>query len=160
MQAKGYGLTGRWTWLYPITLTLHLLEELWAAGGYHPWLASHGGAAMSTVSFLALTGAGVVALSAGLALLREDWLQWLVMGLAFFYLVNTAAHLIECLLTHSFSPGSFSGVLLWLPLALFTLSRTRQRHGRIPAWGRLLALTLGGQAVLTFSLWRPLLWQG
>lgn len=151
------GLRGRWVWLYPMALALHLLEELWAGGGYHPWLAGQGGAAMSPAAFLASTGAGLLVLTAAVALLSEQRLKWLILGLAFFFLINTAAHLLECLLTRSFSPGSVSGVLLWVPLALLTLYRARRHYGRIPAWGRLLALAMAGQAILAFSLWRPLL---
>ncbi|HSR53479.1 MAG TPA: HXXEE domain-containing protein [Acidobacteriota bacterium] len=148
---------GKWVWLYPFFLAVHIVEEWAAQGGYAEWLASRGGTSMSQVFFLGSTGAGLLVMAAVVARFRQDErFQWPLMTLAFFYLANACAHLAEWVLTAAYSPGSLSGVLLWVPLAVFTIHRLR-RTGQGTPMGKALITALLAQGLLTLSLWHPLL---
>jgi len=108
---------GPWIWLFPATLAVHFLEELWLHGGFYSWLSTVTGERLPGALLLPAGLAGV-ALGAGAVYLalRDPRFLWVVPALGGIYLVNAAFHVGASWLTGTLSPGTVSGLVLWLPL--------------------------------------------
>jgi hypothetical protein len=104
----------RW-WLFPATGVVHFTEELFAAGGFYTWVTSIGGSRMSMARFASGTLLALVSLTIAAWVARNRY-DWLLFALAAILVTNALSHLAGTLLTHSYSPGTLSGLGLWLPL--------------------------------------------
>lgn len=51
--------------------------------------------------------------------------RWLLASLGFIVTFNGALHTVASIVTRCYSPGLFSGLLLWVPLGVFALRRCR-----------------------------------
>jgi hypothetical protein len=76
-------------------------------------------AAAILVGFVAMTLASWVARK------RYDWLLFALAGMI---LTNALSHFAGTVVTHSYSPGTLSGLVLWLPLGGAVLYRGLARH--------------------------------
>jgi len=104
----------RW-WLFPATSIVHFGDELFVGGGFYTWVTSIGGARVSMVrfAFATVVAFASITIASWVAQRRYDWLLF---ALAAIILTNALTHLVGSLATHSYSPGTVSGLLLWLPL--------------------------------------------
>jgi hypothetical protein len=120
----------RW-WLFPGTYLVHSIDELVSAGGLPAWVARLGLAPMSTKQFVWASLLALVAMTVAAWVVRNGKPDWLVFALTATVVLNALAHLTLSFATRSYSPGTASGVLLWLPLGAAILWRdgihTRQR---------------------------------
>ena len=104
----------RW-WLFPATGIVHFGEELFAGGGFYTWVTSVGGSRMSMARFASGTFVALVSLTVASWVARKRY-DWLLFALAAIVVTNALTHLAGTLLTRSYSPGTVSGLVLWLPL--------------------------------------------
>jgi len=134
----------RYVWLFPGTYVVHLVEEVYAGAGFPAWISGLSGLAVTKPAFLATNAvalAGMLLLS-GLVALRAS-LSWLVAVLGATVVLNGLLHVMASIFTGSYSPGAFSGLLLWLPLG--GLAMWRAHSWLAPrVW---LAAVLGGVAL-------------
>ena len=134
----------RYVWLFPATYVVHLAEEVYAGEGFPAWVSHATGLAVTKQAFMTVNGvvlAGMLVLS-GLVVLRQS-LSWLVAALGMAVAVNGVLHVTASALSHSYSPGAVSGLLLWIPLG--GLAMYRARGWLAPrVW---LAAVLGGVAL-------------
>ena len=112
----------RW-WLFPGTHLVHFIDELVSAGGLPAWMARLGLAPMSTKQFVGASLLALVAMTVTAWVARKGKPDWLVFGLTAIVVLNALAHLTLSLATRSYSPGTASGALLWLPLGAAILWR-------------------------------------
>lgn len=132
-----------WPLLFPLTFLVHIAEEYWCGGGFYNWSRVLG-MQMDGPRFLQINAVAwmVMALLCLLAVLVER-MRWVMISFAAAVLLNGAAHTIASLVTASYSPGLFSGLLLWLPLGTYTLvsayaGMNRRKYWGAIAWGLIM----------------------
>lgn len=115
-------------WLFPAAYALHILEEWF--GGFPEWLAVFGGAPMPRGVFVVINATAFSAmLLAARAAVRREAHGWMAVGIATIVLTNGLAHILSSLATGTYSPGLFTGVVLYLPLGQLALLRAWQQAG-------------------------------
>jgi len=148
-------LRGRWLWLIPASYALHIAEEGLAGERFYRWIGRVTGREVSPGVFVGVNLAYEAAMVAAIrqALARED-AAWVVPALGTITAVNGIGHLAGSLVTHSYSPGTVSGVGVWAPLGLFAVIRSRQILPR-QVWRRGITagvLILGSVVLLAVPL--------
>ena len=116
----------RW-WLFPVTSAVHFGDELFAGGGFYSWVTSIGGTPVSMARFASGTLVAFVSITIASWVARKRY-DWLLFALATIVLTNALTHAAGSLLTHSYSPGTASGLVLWLPLGGAILYRGFARN--------------------------------
>ncbi|HEV2764662.1 MAG TPA: HXXEE domain-containing protein [Pyrinomonadaceae bacterium] len=150
------GLPRWWPLLFPLTFVVHVAEEVWCGEGFPAWATRLSGVEMTYERFLALNAIawGVMLAGCLLAVVFER-LRWLALPFASAVLLNGFAHTAATVFTASYSPGLLSGLLLWVPLALYTLRRARRFTERKTFWlAAAFGLVLHGLLTLTVVLTR------
>lgn len=128
------GFPRLWPLLFPATYLVHIAEEYWCGGGFYNW-AKVLGMEISPTRFLAINAlawtimASVCAIASAIPATRPGMVPF-----ASAVLLNGAAHLLASLLTGTYSPGLFSGLLLWIPLGSYTLGRAHSGMPRRVFW--------------------------
>lgn len=145
------GLPRLWPLLFPLTYVLHVAEETWCGEGFPAWASRLSGVALTQERFLALNAVALgVMLAICLLAAASAGLRWLVIPFAAAVLLNGSAHTAATLFTATYSPGLFSGLLVWVPLGFYTLRRTRPLFSRATFWSAVaLGLALHGLLLLT-----------
>ncbi len=138
-----------WPLLFPLTYLVHIAEEYWCGGGFYRW-AQVVGMQMSGPRFLQINAFAwtVMALLCVLAVTVAR-LRWMMLAFAAAVSLNGAAHTLASLATVSYSPGLWSGLLMWLPLGLHTLRRAYAGMSRRGYWGA-IAWGLVMHSLVTF----------
>jgi hypothetical protein len=113
-------------WLFALAYAAHLTEEVLA--GFPRWLALVTGEPLPMTAFVAINAAGmaIVVWAIRAATTREQ-AGWAGIAVAAAAGVNALAHLAGSLLTAEYSPGLFTGVVLYVPLSFLTLTRAFQQ---------------------------------
>lgn len=145
----GRDLPRFWPLLFPATYVVHVAEETW--GGFPAWASRLSGVGLTEERFLALNVfAFCVMLLANLVAAGFRELRWLMLPFAAAVSLNGLAHLVGSLLSVSYSPGLVTGLLVWVPLGLYTLGRARAVFPRATFWAAVVAgLALHGLLLLT-----------
>jgi hypothetical protein len=121
--------TGNWAWLFPISYLVHIAEEYW--GGFPAWIARFWGVESSLSNFLSWNGGAWVMMTVGVAVaLKTKSYRWLLVSFGTVVLINGLVHAGASVVTHSYSPGVISGLLLFVPLGVITLLRARETVNR------------------------------
>lgn len=108
---------GLWIWLFPATLAVHFMEELSLHGGFYSWLSTVTDERLPGAMLLPAAIVGVALASGAVYLaIRDPRFLWVVPALGGIYLVNAIFHVMASWLTGTLSPGTVSGLVLWLPL--------------------------------------------
>ncbi len=113
-----------WVLALPVLYALHLLEERFAGIGFPDWLNQYMGADLSMADFLAIN---VVAFSA-VVLVTILFVRGIIPILPILVIVtvfglNGLIHLATSVTTESYSPGTLSGLVGYLPLYWYTWTR-------------------------------------
>jgi hypothetical protein len=109
-------------WLFPCCYALHLLEE-WL-GGFPEWVALVAGAELPRAAFISINAvAMLMMLLAARAAVKSERDGWMAIAIATILLINGIGHVLGSLVTRSYSPGLFTGVVLYLPIAQLALMR-------------------------------------
>jgi hypothetical protein len=106
---------------------VHFSDELFAGGGFYTWVTSIGGAPISMARFASATLVAFVSITTASWLARKRY-DWLLFALAAIIFTNALTHFVGSLATHSYSPGTVSGLVLWLPLGGAILYRGLARN--------------------------------
>jgi hypothetical protein len=136
-----------WPLLFPATYLLHIAEEYWCGERFFNWASRIAGINLTEQAFLEINAAAltIMLLMAGMAFSRPTF-QWIVIPMSTAVSINGVAHLLGTIFSRSYSPGLVTGVLLWIPLGVFTLYRARET-GRYWA-GVMLGVILHGLVTL------------
>lgn len=123
-----------WGWLFPATYAVHIVEELWGGEGFVAWFARVTGVELRAEQFLLWNTLALLLMSASIVLtMRFKHLRPLLLAYGATFLLNALSHLTAAVYTISYSPGMFSGLLLWMPLGALTLlsfGKTMSRRAR------------------------------
>ena len=122
--ARTNAFAGSWAWLFPASYLAHIAEEYW--GGFPAWIERFWGVVSSDANFLSWNGGAWVMMCVGVALvLVTKSYRWLLVSFGTVVLINGVVHALASVVTWSYSPGLVSGLLLYVPLGLFTQRRAR-----------------------------------
>jgi hypothetical protein len=127
-------------WLLVAAYGAHILEEWF--GGFPEWVASIAGAPLPRGAFLAINAVALFLVVVGTRVAtRGETRGWIAIAVAAVLFVNALLHVLGSLLTATYSPGMFTGVILYLPLGGLALLRAwDQTPGRSFARGVLAGL--------------------
>ncbi len=142
---------GKWLWLFPITYLVHIAEEYWGGEGFYRWISRLSGAELTAERFISLNTTFWVIMATGIAIVVFTSSQhWIALAFGTIVLINGSAHTIGSILTQSYSPGLFSGLLLWIPLGAITLRRGWKLSTRGQfAVGLIIGIVLHAMVTLT-----------
>ena len=113
-------LTGLWVWLFPLAYGLHIVEEYWFH--FPAYVANLSGRHISNPQFLLINAIFWLFMVAAvvLVLARPSW-AWLVVTLATVLGINAALHIVSSVVTFTYSPGTVTAALLYVPLVVYAL---------------------------------------
>jgi hypothetical protein len=113
-------------WLLVAAYGAHIVEE-WV-GGFPEWVALLAGAPLPRDAFIVINAAGMAGMVAAThGATRHARLGWMAIAIAALLFANGALHLVGSIATGSYSPGLFTGVILYLPLGQLALMRAWQQ---------------------------------
>jgi hypothetical protein len=133
--------TTLWPWLFPITYLLHVAEEYWGGEGYSTYLLRLRGVQLSPTRFLLVQSVGLALMIVGIILARRLHFPNLMSGiLGSVVLVNGLTHTILSIGYAEYVPGLITSTLLWIPLGIATLLRSKRTMREARYW---LCVALG-----------------
>ena len=103
-------------WLLPITILAHQLEEYLM--GFPKWYSDLLNAQLSNSDFLLINGIGLFLFTIYAWSYHFNRSNFILLSLGTLVLVNGIIHLGLSVFTWSFSPGTITGVFLFLPLGV------------------------------------------
>ena len=114
--------TGPWIWLFPLAYGLHIVEEY--AFHFPAYIANVSGQHLSNMQFL-LLNAALLFLTAAVTVfvLARPSEAWMVVTLAAVLAINAAVHLLGSIVTATYSPGSVTAAVLYIPLVVYAVRR-------------------------------------
>jgi hypothetical protein len=125
---SGAPVLGDWIWLFPLAYGAHLAEELWIGGGLPAWLSDLTGAPLTVDRFIDINATFFVLMVVMVVVAR--WGRGgVIVILGSLVGLNGLLHLGLSLATMTYSPGTVTGILAWLPLG-FTALRWGRAHLR------------------------------
>jgi hypothetical protein len=128
-------------WLMPGAYALHILEEWF--GGFPEWVTVLGRNPLPREAFVVINAIAFTAMIfAARAAARRESHGWMAVAIATILLTNGLAHILASLGTASYSPGLFTGVVLYLPLGNLALLRAWEQAGASFARGVWMGLAL------------------
>lgn len=134
-------------WLLPATILVHQLEEYF--GQFPLWYSNLLNAQLSNQDFIAINVCGLFIFT-GFSLsyiFNKNSLILVALGTLVF--VNGIVHLLLSIFTFSYSPGSISGVILFIPLGIIIFKRILPQ---LPKHQRALAIAIGIFVLMTVSM--------
>ena len=127
-------------WSFPAFYAAHILEEWF--GGFPEWLGIvSGGEGLPRGAFVAINAVAMAVMvlatrrvtraeRRGQDPLQDDGYGWIAVAIGTILLVNGLAHIVASLVTATYSPGLFTSLVLYLPLAQLALFRAWQQAPR------------------------------
>jgi len=114
--------TGSWVWLFPIAYGFHIAEEY--AFHFPAYVANVTGRHLSNSQFLFLNTVFWLLMAAVVVVvIVRPSRAWLVITLAAILGINAAAHLLGSVVTATYSPGTVTAALLYIPLVVYAFRR-------------------------------------
>ncbi len=136
-------LTGAWTALFPLTYCLHIAEEYWAGETFYGWVSRVWQITLTRDEFLALNAIAMTVMVAGVLVANVTNVRLPIPAFGFVTAFNGSLHAIASIVTASYSPGTVSGVLIWIPLGVDALRRSHRALSAAEFYG---GVTLGAAA--------------
>ena len=118
----------RWSVLLPLAYVAHLCEEWWGGPGFSAWTHAVLGAEVSPDRFILINAVALPLFVIGTVYaIRNNRFAWLAAALAALLVLNGALHLLATVGFATYSPGTVTGVLLYLPLGGLVLWHMSRR---------------------------------
>jgi hypothetical protein len=107
----------RWSVLLPLVYCAHLSEEWWGGPGFSAWAHAVFGAEVSPFRFILINAVAFVFFTVGTVYaIRSSRCGWFAAALSALLFLNGVLHLIATVGFATYSPGTVTGALLYLPL--------------------------------------------
>ena len=113
-------------WLLPSAYVVHIIEEFYGGEGLPMWLSHFINANISNLDFILINSVAlsiVVLFSFYYSFYKQNNLLFLALISLFF--INGIVHLAASIYSNTYSPGSVSGVLLYLPIGVFIFKKLK-----------------------------------
>lgn len=126
----------------PLFYSIHIIEE-WI-GGFPEWLAMVVGSPLPRPAFIVINAVAlIVMILAARATTKREANGWMGIAIATILLVNGLLHILGSVATTSYSPGLFTGIVLYLPISQLALLRAwTQAHGSMFVRGVVTGIVL------------------
>ncbi len=135
--------------LLPLALLLHQVEEWF--GGFPAWASTLLGSEITPERFLLINALGLAVFVVGaLAARLSPQMAWFGVSLAALVGLNGVLHGLASLSTGSYSPGTVTGLLLYIPLSAIVLRSSAGRLSR-PVFTGSVVFGVLVHALATFS---------
>jgi len=125
-------VTPWWVIFLPIAFLAHICEEWLGGPGFPAWTQSTFSVGVSPARFVLMSGGGLLVMTVSIiAALRDRRGAWLAVTFAAMITVNGLLHAIATAAFSTYSPGTITGLLVFVPLgslALLSMSRCLPRH--------------------------------
>jgi hypothetical protein len=106
--------------LFPLAYGLHIAEEY--SFHFPAYAANLTGRLMSNPQFLLINSVfWLLMVTAVVLVLAQPSVAWLVVTLASVLGINAALHIVGSVVTFTYSPGTVSAALLYVPLVVYAL---------------------------------------
>ena len=113
-------------WLLVAAYAAHIAEEWF--GGFPQWLALLAGTPLPRGAFVVINAVGMaLMIVATRAATEREARGWMTIAIAALLFTNGVLHILGSIATGSYSPGLFTGVILYLPLGQLALIRAWQQ---------------------------------
>jgi len=111
-------------WLAPPAYLIHLFDEYFSAEGLPNWISGVFNVNLSVDDFIIINSIGFVAVLITITLYSLDKIgHFFPAALGVLFFINGIIHLVASIFTASLSPGTISGVLLYIPLGILIFGR-------------------------------------
>ena len=115
-------------WAFPAVYFVHLIDERFWGVGTANWATIHGPLYFTNYAWLWVNIPSMLALTLVAALVARGAVpEWAIVALSVHLLLHAVMRIGGTLVFASVSPGLISGVLLCLPLAVWSLARGYRR---------------------------------
>lgn len=116
-------------WLFPPAFLIHVTEEYLGGGALQTATGANlKGVNLTAQQFVVITGTAFMLLIVGILLSRRfKFPDWLLVCLGTILLINAATHSVSTVLTAQYSPGLMTGLLIFVPLGLLTLTQLKSK---------------------------------
>lgn len=107
-------------WILPIVYIFHLIEEYFGGEGLPLWLSEFIKAEISNLVFIIINSIAltiVVVFAFIYSFIKQ--INVLFLALITLFFVNGLLHLFLSIYTFSYSPGTITGVILYLPMGIY-----------------------------------------
>jgi hypothetical protein len=141
-----------WSWLFPATYILHILEEGLAGERFYNWSHRIIGRRIPARAFLVLNASFLGLMVAAAVVLRSGEGPWLLPTLGTITALNGLGHFAGSVITRSYSPGVITGLLLWMPLGIAALLLSKQALPMGAWWQGVIAGLLSSGLVVCSAL--------
>ncbi len=135
-------------WSLVLAASIHIIEEFAFPGGFKTWWCAYKPEIAASVSnrFLIIINTvlilfGVIVALAVQAPRGNGVAAWLALAALLFS--NAIFHIIGAVQTKRYSPGMISGIILYIPLAIYGFAHFL-RSGQVSMGAALIAIALGG----------------
>ncbi len=138
--------------LLPVAVALHIAEEWF--GGFVDWAGLALNLNIGNERFLAINAVGLVLIVIGaVSAYREPRAAWIGVSIAALVGLNAILHTVLSVIVGAYSPGTITGLLLYVPLA-FIIIRWAAAHlsGRVVGGAILFGIGIHVVATLSASL--------
>jgi len=136
------------SWSLAGAASIHIFEEFAFPGGFKAWWCAYKPDIAASVSnrFLVIINSVLIAFSVTVALAMSTpnsngIAAWLTLAALLFS--NAIFHLIGAIQTRRYSPGMISGIVLYIPLAIYGFTHFL-RSGQASIGTALIAFAIGG----------------
>lgn len=134
-------------WLLPITLLIHQLEEYF--GNFPFWYSNLLNVELSNQDFILINGFGLFFISVYSLSFLIKKRNFVLVAMGTLVFVNGFIHLVISIFTLTYSPGTISGVLLFLPLGTIIYLRISPQ---LSSGDRLVAISIGIMILFAASM--------
>ena len=135
MADKSAHSVALWSWLFPLTYLIHIAEEFYGGEGYPAYLKRLRGVEMSSTKFLVGQAIGLALIVLGILIARRlRFPRQLLVILGTVILFNGLSHLATSVSYREYGPGLISGVLIWIPFGIATLTRFKSSMRPVRFW--------------------------
>lgn len=111
-------------WLIPPAYLLHLIDEYFSGAGFNNWYSSVFQVDLSVIDFITINSVGFAATLLIIILYSFNKTNvFLIAMLGSLFFINGLVHPIVSIVTATYSPGTLTGVLIYLPLGFLIFKK-------------------------------------
>jgi hypothetical protein len=111
-------------WLLPVAYLLHLTEEYFGGEGFYSWFSGMLNVELSSTDFIVINAFGFATTLIIVILYSLDKVgNFLIAALGSLLFVNGIIHLLASLFTVTYSPGTITGIIIYLPLGVVVFKK-------------------------------------
>jgi len=135
-------------WLLPVAYLVHIFDEYVSGTGFHNWFSEIFKINLSVTDFVVINSFGFTATVIIVILYSSGKINnFIIAALGSLFFINGLIHLAASVLTSTYSPGTISGLAIYLPLGFLIFKNIfplvpEQQRGMAVAAGLIIQLAV------------------